>query len=74
MPIYYLSSLAGNYSAKDWDFTRYIPHAVIINLGTNDWNHNSGKAWVKKFEKTYIKFIQNITNKYNNKKLPIFVA
>jgi hypothetical protein len=33
MPIYYLSSLAGNYNAQDWDFNRYTPHAVIINLG-----------------------------------------
>ena len=29
--------MCGNYSAKDWDYKRYIPNAIIINLGTNDF-------------------------------------
>ena len=34
MPSYYLQTRGGNAYATDWDFTRFVPDAMIINLGT----------------------------------------
>ena len=33
MPSYYLQTRGGNAYAADWDFTRFVPDAIIINLG-----------------------------------------
>lgn len=44
-----------------WDFNRYQPNQVVINLGTNDWNTPDAT-----FQSTYITFLQNIRAKYPN--------
>ena len=33
MPSYYLQTRGGNAYATDWDFGRFVPDAIIINLG-----------------------------------------
>jgi hypothetical protein len=33
MPSYYLQTRGGSAYAADWDFTRFVPDAIIINLG-----------------------------------------
>jgi len=74
MPFYYLQSVAGNNYARDWDFSRYVPDMMIINLGTNDFGHYGGPAWAKEFELTFSSFIKNVTLKYSRPRLPFFIA
>lgn len=74
MPSYYLQTLAGNAYSTDWDFSRYVPDMMIINLGTNDFNHDSGPAWEANFSATYVEFVANATARYKKPALPIFVA
>lgn len=47
--------------AKDWDFHRYEPSLVVINIGTNDKNSNVPSAT---FQSTYVKFLQAIRAKF----------
>jgi lysophospholipase L1-like esterase len=44
-----------------WDFSRYQPDAVVINLGTNDKGYGMDAAT---FQSTYITFLQNIRARY----------
>jgi lysophospholipase L1-like esterase len=74
MPSYYLQTRGGNAYVSDWDFTRFIPDAMLINLGTNDFNHDSGQSWEQNFTNTYIQFVLNATARYNRPKLPVFLA
>ena len=75
MPSYYLQTLAGRAYSTDWDFSRYVPDMMLINLGTNDFGHDSGPAWEAAFSATYAAFVYNATVvHYQKPKLPIFVA
>eukprot|EP01127_Copromyxa_protea_P009358 TRINITY_DN2201_c0_g1_i1.p1 TRINITY_DN2201_c0_g1~~TRINITY_DN2201_c0_g1_i1.p1 ORF type:complete len:362 (-),score=75.30 TRINITY_DN2201_c0_g1_i1:17-1102(-) len=74
MPSYYLQTLGGESYSKDWDFTRFVPDILIINLGTNDFVHDGGPEWEAQFVATYVEFVANATLRYNNPKMPIFVA
>jgi hypothetical protein len=47
---------AGSYT-NDWDFTQFVPDALVINLGTNDFDHDSGPAWEANFTSTFIDFV-----------------
>jgi lysophospholipase L1-like esterase len=48
-------------SSPAWDFSRYTPDAVIINLGTNDKSHGvSGND----FQNTYVSFIRTVRGKF----------
>jgi len=74
MPSYYLQTLGGAAYISDWDFSRYVPHAIIINLGTNDFIHDSGPVWEKAFVTTYVEFVGNATRRYKQPTMPVFVA
>jgi len=74
VPSYYLQTLAGRPYSTDWDFTRYVPDMMLINLGTNDFGHDSGPSWEAAFSATYVNFVANATARYNKPTLPIFVA
>lgn len=74
MPSYYLQTLGGGSYTQDWDFSRYKPDLIIINLGTNDFGHDSGPEWEAQFVSTYVDFVKNATTRYKNPALPIFVA
>jgi lysophospholipase L1-like esterase len=54
--VHYLNSLA-------WDFNRYQPNQVVINLGTNDSNAGVSDS---AFQSTYTTFLQNVRAKYPN--------
>jgi lysophospholipase L1-like esterase len=46
-----------------WDFTKYQPHVVVINLGTNDFGSGDpGTA----YETAYVSFVKTIRSKYGN--------
>lgn len=51
-----------------WDTRRFTPDALVINLGTNDYNH--GQSF-QAFELSYLAFIQNLRQRYPN--TPIYV-
>jgi len=74
MPSYYLQTLGGDHYTTDWDFNRFVPDTIIINLGTNDFGHDSGPVWEKNFQDTFVDFVANATTRYKNPKMPIFVA
>jgi lysophospholipase L1-like esterase len=37
-PVFYEDTLPDDASAPRWDFSRYVPDAVVVNLGTNDFS------------------------------------
>ncbi|GHO87306.1 SGNH/GDSL hydrolase family protein [Dictyobacter formicarum] len=51
-----------------WDTRRFIPNVLVINLGTNDYNHGQSAS---AFELSYLAFIQNLRQHYPN--TPIYV-
>merc|ERR1711957_892514 len=74
MPPYWRQTLMGKPYSTDWDFSRYVPDMMIINLGTNDFGHYAGPAWAKNFSDIYTEFVLNVTRVYKAPKLPVFVA
>lgn len=62
---------------KIWDFellhrstaynaSRFVPDAVVINLGENDWNANCGNSstCISEFTAAYVTFVEHIANTY----------
>ena len=49
-----------------WDFDQFVPDLILINLGTNDFGHDSGPAWEANFSKTYTEWVLNATRIYKN--------
>lgn len=49
---------------QKWDFTSYVPDAIIINLGTNDVNAvklaTDKKTEEQLFEENYMRFLKNV--------------
>jgi hypothetical protein len=75
MPSYYQQTLGGESYSRDWDFSRYVPDMMLINLGTNDFGHDSGPAWRAVFTQTYADFVYNATViHYKTPKMPVFVS
>jgi lysophospholipase L1-like esterase len=70
----YLQTRGGTPYSADWDFTSFVPDALVINLGTNDFNHDNGTAWEAAFTATYVSFVRNATARYGDAALPVFVA
>ncbi|KAA2239864.1 hypothetical protein F0L74_27140 [Chitinophaga agrisoli] len=50
-------------NSPDWDFTRYTPKLVVINLGTNDNNQRVPDA---QLQSTYTTFLTNVRAKFPN--------
>jgi lysophospholipase L1-like esterase len=46
-----------------WDFSRYQPHVVVINLGTNDFS-TDGEPDEATFGNAYRSFLQHLRQKY----------
>jgi lysophospholipase L1-like esterase len=63
IPDYYPRTLPKN-EDKLWDFKSWIPHAVVINLGTNDFAHPGLDT--EAFVKTYSRFIKFIRGNYSD--------
>jgi hypothetical protein len=74
MPSYYLQTRGGTPYSADWDFSSFVPDAILINLGTNDFGHDSGPAWEANFTSTYVAFVLNATRRYGRPTMPVFVA
>ncbi|MBS1602773.1 MAG: RICIN domain-containing protein [Bacteroidetes bacterium] len=57
-----LQSLAYT-SSPDWNFARYTPKVVVINLGTND---NNSHAPDSTFQRVYTTFLANVRAEFPN--------
>jgi len=51
--------------SEPWNFANWVPQAVVINLGTNDFSGGKIVPTQEEFQNTYIQFIANITKAYN---------
>ena len=59
MPARYPYSIPNDQTA--WDFSRYQPQVVVVNLGTNDFGQGDpGVA----YETAYVEFIKSVRSKY----------
>lgn len=52
---------------EKWDFTKWTPQVVCINLGTNDFSTNNYDASL--YEKAYRKFLLKVRTAYPNAKI-----
>ncbi len=48
-------------AASIWDFSRFVPDAVLINLGTNDFGKGDPGA---AFQSAYLKFVTDLRAHY----------
>lgn len=56
--------------ATPWDFTKYIPDYVVINLGTNDSGIiELGRGVGEDFTKEYLRFLFDLRKYYKNTKI-----
>ncbi|HLV67799.1 MAG TPA: SGNH/GDSL hydrolase family protein [Polyangiaceae bacterium] len=62
MPDYYDRTLPQQASSL-WDFSRFQPHAVVINLGTNDFS-TAQDPTPAQFEDAYVAFLERVREKY----------
>lgn len=51
----------------EWDFDRFIPQIVVINLGTNDFNESM--PYRKDFVSAYINLINRVRESYKDAKI-----
>jgi hypothetical protein len=64
MPTYFNKTLANSDAPPTtWNFTSWIPSAVVINLGTNDFSTQPVPSQ-ELFESTYTNFISEIRSVY----------
>lgn len=64
MDVQYYKLQTPNYTASPtWDFTKYTPRIVVINLGTND---DPQIIQDNTFQQTYITLLTNIRSKFPN--------
>jgi hypothetical protein len=49
-----------------YDNTQFTPDAVLLNLGTNDFGHDSGPAWEAAFTAAYAQFLVDLTAAHKN--------
>lgn len=61
MPAVYAKTLAYDTSSS-WDFSVWLPHAVVINLGTNDASTNGDPG--APYETAYLSFVRALRQKY----------
>jgi hypothetical protein len=52
-------------ASSTWDFSRYQPHVVVINLGTNDFS-TEGDPDEPTFSNAYRTFLVHVREKYPN--------
>lgn len=76
MPQYFLQTLGQGQYTSDWDFSRFVPDALVINLGTNDMgNYNGTQAWVDEFEAAYEGFVLTATRDlYKQPAMPVLLV
>jgi lysophospholipase L1-like esterase len=61
MPAVYARTLP-NVSASTWSFSSWQPHAVVVNLGTNDASTNGDPG--APYRDAYLTFVRNLRERY----------
>jgi hypothetical protein len=61
MPAVYARIVASQ-ATSTWDFAKWQPHAVVINLGTNDASTNGDPG--TPYETAYLGFVRTLRQKY----------
>jgi hypothetical protein len=62
MPTYYDRTLPDDSTSK-WDFSRFVPDAVVVNLGTNDFSTTDDPS-MEEFENGYRALLERIRTAY----------
>lgn len=53
-----------------WDFSRFVPDVVVINLGTNDASYTKGnQKKIDEYKTAYIKFLKTVREKNPDAKI-----
>jgi len=76
LPAYYSLAVAnslGSASPVAWNFSDWVPDAIVINLGTNDYS-TSPQPPEDLFVNAYVSFIQTIQQKYSPYHPKFFLA
>jgi len=68
VPQLYDRSLGGEANPA-WDFTRWTPHVVVVDLGTNDYSTAGAQPDSAKFFRTYLAFVDSLHAKYPQAKI-----
>lgn len=71
MPWQYEYTLFNDHS-QAWDFSRYTPDVVCINLGTNDFSTNNYDKHL--YEQGYRRFLTTVRNKYPTAKIVLITG
>ena len=71
MPWQYEYTLFNKHDEK-WDFAKYQPQLVCINLGTNDLSTNNYD--IQLYEKNYRMFLKTVRTKYPNAKIVLITG
>ena len=53
----------------DWDFSKFTPEAIVINLGTNDASYAKTKAKKQEYHDGYVAFLKQIRAKNPDAKI-----
>jgi len=64
LPSFYSSAVGGSSQFGNWDFTSWVPHAVVINLGTNDYSTYPQPS-ADAYKNAYVTFINKIKSYYS---------
>lgn len=71
MPWQYPYTLFNDHSER-WDFSKYQPHLVCINIGTNDFSTDNYDA--RKYEKAYREFLSQVRGYYPDAKIVLLTG
>jgi hypothetical protein len=69
MPVLYNLILPEKTDGPEWDFSSWIPHAVVVNLGSNDYGCSFPPDSATFFN-AYVSFVKRVRSNYKN--APIF--
>jgi lysophospholipase L1-like esterase len=68
VPEMYLDTLPESPDAARWDVSAYTPHAIVINLGTNDFSQgldlDALARMRERFRHTYVRFLKTLRGYY----------
>ena len=73
MPAVYQRTIASVEEIR-WDFSSWVPDAVVINLGTNDLLPPEPDPVDEEFVNTYIDLVMNTAHKYDFNRTHFFLA
>ena len=51
---------------SEYDNAGFVPDAVLLNLGTNDFAHDTGPAFEAAYTAAYAQFLVDIASSHNN--------